>query len=170
MYPAGCLRRRRRRAHAEQVDDARERVRGRAMWDVLVVDDDAGVRDFIGLALEAAGITARTAAHGERALERVAERRPGVILLDRDMPVMNGEAFCDALDATLGRDGTAVVAMTASTRAVQFRDACHADDLLAKPFDLDDLSAVVDRHLPADRDSACGRGASRPPLPRPTGP
>ena len=129
------------------------------MWDVLVVDDDAGVRDFIGLALEAAGITARTVEHGERALERVAERRPGVILLDRDMPVMSGAAFCDALDATLGRGGTAVVAMTASTWAEQFHDACHADDLLGKPFDLD---TVVRRHLPADRNSTRGRGATRP--------
>jgi len=117
------------------------------MGDVLVVDDDPNVRDFVGFALEAAGIPARTAAHGAQALARVAEARPGVILLDRDMPVMDGEAFCKALDATLGRDGTAVVAMTASQRAAQFRDRCHADDLLGKPFDLDDLYTVVRRHL-----------------------
>ena len=117
------------------------------MRDVLVVDDDAGVRDFIGFALAAAGFASRAARDGEQALARVAERRPGVILVDRDMPVMNGEAFCDALDATLGRDGTAVVAMTAATGAEQFRDAVHADDLLGKPFDIDDLYAVVGRHL-----------------------
>ncbi len=62
---------------------------------------------------------------------------------------MDGLQFCDIFDAALGRDGTAVVVMTASTRAVQFRDACHADDLLGKPFDLDDLYTVIGRHLDA---------------------
>jgi len=119
------------------------------MRDVLVVDDDTAVRDFIGFALAAEGIATRAAGDGEQALARVAERRPGVILLDRDMPVMDGVRFCATLDATLGRAGTAVVAMTASTGAARFRDACHADDLLRKPFDLDDLFAVIGRHLGA---------------------
>ena len=117
------------------------------MRDVLVVDDDANVRDFIGFALEAEGIPCRTAEHGQRALTCVAEQRPGVILLDRDMPVMGGLQFCDTLDATLGRDTTAVVVMTASGQAQQFQAACHGDDRLGKPFDLDDLYAVVGRHL-----------------------
>ena len=116
------------------------------MRDVLVVDDDAGVRELIGMVLAAERIPYRTAEHGQQALAQVAERRPCVILVDRDMPVMDGVRFCEALDATLGRDGTAVVAMTASTGAIQFRDACHADDLLGKPFDLDELYAVIGRH------------------------
>ncbi len=119
------------------------------MDDVLVVDDDPSVREFIGFALTAEGIPTRTAEHGQQALAQVAERRPDVILLDRDMPVMDGEAFCAALDARSGRDGTAVVAMTASHRAMQFRNRCRADDLLGKPFDLDELYAVVGRHLAA---------------------
>ena len=117
------------------------------MCDVLVGDDEVNVREFIGFALAAEGIAARTAEHGKQALAQVAAQRPAVILLDRDMPVMDGEAFCDALDATLGRDGTALVAMTASHRAHQFRDSCQADDLLGKPFDIDDLYTVLGRHL-----------------------
>ena len=113
------------------------------MGDVLVVDDDPSVRDFIGFALAAEGIPYRTAEHGERALACVAERRPGVILLDLDMPVMDGRQFCATLDTTLGRDGTTMVVMTASGRVRQFQAACHADAALGKPFDLDDLYAVV---------------------------
>ncbi len=117
------------------------------MRDVLVVDDDVNVREFIGFALAAEGIPTRSAEHGEQALAEVAAQRPAVILLDRDMPVMDGEAFCNALDTTLGRDGTALVAMTASHRAAEFRDRCQADDLLGKPFDIDDLYTVIGRHL-----------------------
>ena len=119
------------------------------MRDVLVVDDDANVRDFIGFALGAAGIPYRTAAHGEQALASVRDARPGVILLDRDMPVMDGVQFCTALDTMLGRDGTAIVAMTASGRVQQFQAACSADDCLPKPFDLDDLYHRLERLLPA---------------------
>ena len=117
------------------------------MADVLVVDDDANVRAFIAFALAAEGVPYRTAEHGEAALAQVAERRPSVILLDRDMPVMDGVRFCHALDATLGRARIAVVAMTASGQVTQFQAACRADDTLPKPFDLDELYAVIDRRL-----------------------
>ena len=113
------------------------------MGDVLVVDDDPGVRDFIGFALGAEGIPYRTAEHGARALACVAAARPRVILLDLDMPVMDGRRFCAALDATLGRAGTAIVAMSASGRVRQFQAACGADAALGKPFDLDELYAAV---------------------------
>ncbi len=62
---------------------------------------------------------------------------------------MQGVQFCAALDQTLGRDGTAIVTMTASGRVQQFQAACGADDSLPKPFDLDDLHHVMERLLPA---------------------
>ena len=119
------------------------------MADVLVVDDDPNVRAFIAFALAAEGVPSRTAEHGEEALARVAELRPAVILLDRDMPVMDGVRFCATLDATLGRTAIAVVAMTASGQAAQFLAAIGADDTLGKPFDLDELYTVVRRQLTA---------------------
>ena len=118
------------------------------MADVLIVDDDPGVRAFIGFALELEGIGYRHAENGRDALARVAEQRPGVILLDRDMPVLDGPGFCARLDETLGRDGTAIVVMTASARADQFQQACQADAALGKPFNLDDLYAVVTHPRP----------------------
>jgi two-component system response regulator MprA len=113
------------------------------MADVLIVDDDPSVRAFIQFALELEGISSRQAANGVQALDRVAEQRPGVILLDRDMPVLDGPGFCARLDATLGRKGTAIVVMTASARVEQFQQICQADAALDKPFDLADLYAVV---------------------------
>ena len=119
------------------------------MGDVLVVDDEVHVRQFIGFALEAEGIAYRTAVNGADALARVAEARPAVILLDMNMPVLDGVQFCDTLDRTLGRNATAIVVMTASGRTRHYRIACRAQDALGKPFDLDDLYAVVERHLAA---------------------
>ncbi len=117
------------------------------MSGVLVVDDDAAIVEMVSEALALDGIPHRTAADGRQALAAVAAERPAVILLDMNMPVMDGMAFCRALDDGPGRDGSAVVVMTASTRAGHYRATCAADDVLGKPFSLDALYAVVERHL-----------------------
>ncbi len=56
------------------------------MNDVLVVDDEPGVRKFIGFALAAEGIPVRSAEHGQQALTQVAAQRPRVILLAGTCP------------------------------------------------------------------------------------
>ena len=117
------------------------------MGDVLIVDDDAAIVEMVSAALEMEGIAHRMALNGQAALALVAQQRPAVILLDINMPVMDGLQFCAALDAEHGRDATAVVIMTAAREAPRLRDQCGADDMLGKPFNLDDLYAVVERHL-----------------------
>ena len=57
---------------------------------VLVVDDDASIRQFIQMALEGGGYEVTTAEDGREALESVRRTPPGVILLDMRMPVMDG--------------------------------------------------------------------------------
>jgi CheY-like chemotaxis protein len=117
--------------------------------DVLVVDDDAAILEMVGAALEMEGLPYRTARDGESALELVQDQRPALILLDMNMPVMDGLRFCTALDAGLGRSDTAIIVMTASRDAPRFRQECAATDVLGKPFDLDDLYAVVGRYISA---------------------
>src|SRR3990170_7592247 len=57
---------------------------------VLVVDDNAVLRPTLAKLLGLAGYLTMTAANGEEALARLNERLPCVILLDMEMPVMNG--------------------------------------------------------------------------------
>ena len=72
-----------------------------------------------------------------------------MILLDINMPVMDGPQFCAALHATLGRKDIAIVVMTAAGAAARVQAARGADDRLGKPFGLDDLYAVVTRYFPS---------------------
>ena len=64
---------------------------------MLVVDDDRSVRQFLERALELAGFDARGACDGRDAMRAIDDRLPDVVLLDLDMPVMNGFAVHEAL-------------------------------------------------------------------------
>ncbi len=111
---------------------------------VLVVEDDAMLRELIALILEGEGMGAETAANGQEALDHVARQLPSLILLDMTMPVMDGWQFCRELDRRGGRRPRIVV-LTAATDPAQRADEVHADGWLAKPFDRDALLALVRR-------------------------
>ncbi len=64
---------------------------------VLVVDDDPGARELLRRTLESQGHRVREAQDGRAALERLAETRPSLILLDLQMPRMNGFEFLHEL-------------------------------------------------------------------------
>jgi len=67
---------------------------------VLVVDDDFLVRELWGAILSDQGYRVQTAEHGAEALARVTSNRPDLILLDVEMPVMDGPAFAHAYQKT----------------------------------------------------------------------
>jgi adenylate cyclase len=79
----------------------------------LVVEDDDTTRAMVGQILERTGWSVALAAHGRRGLERVAERRPDVIILDLMMPEMNGFDFLDALRGNPDWRGIPVLVLTA---------------------------------------------------------
>jgi CheY-like chemotaxis protein len=116
------------------------------MRDVLIVDDDVAIVEMVSAALELEGVPHRSAHHGAAALALVAEHSPSLILLDINMPVMDGVQFCRELDARQARNGAAIVVMTASRDADRHSIDCAADGVLDKPFDLDDLYAMLVRH------------------------
>jgi len=60
---------------------------------ILVVDDDPLIRELIGRLLSAHGFSIVRAGNGEEALERMRERKPCVVVLDLQMPVVDGWEF-----------------------------------------------------------------------------
>jgi CheY-like chemotaxis protein len=113
-------------------------------WPALVVDDDAEVRATVRDALEFEGYAVLEAADGLLALAVVGGVHPCVILLDMRMPVMDGWAFAAAYRDRPGPHAP-IVTMTAARDAASWAREIGAADVLAKPFDLDALYAVVER-------------------------
>ncbi|WP_019634521.1 response regulator transcription factor [Actinomadura atramentaria] len=110
---------------------------------ILVVDDEPAVRESLAGSLEFEGYRVDEAADGTLALERVAQRRPDLIVLDVLMPRMDGLTTCRRLRAQ--GEVMPVLMLTARDMVgdrVTGLDA-GADDYLVKPFELDELLARI---------------------------
>lgn len=116
-----------------------------AQRSVLVVDDDPAIRDAIRALLERAGTRVRTAVHGREALELVAEEAPDLILMDFQMPEMDGVTACEALKANPKTQKIPVLLATASQ--VDLRTLTYADGFLVKPYRQDILFSLVRKLL-----------------------
>jgi two-component system, chemotaxis family, chemotaxis protein CheY len=116
---------------------------------VLVVDDNAAIRDMVSWALELDGYEAAEAAEGREALawmDNAARegRYPAVILLDLYMPGMDGDAFLQQLQAQWEKANPmpAIVLITASQNAPGLSHI-HANQVIIKPFHVRDLLDTV---------------------------
>jgi DNA-binding response OmpR family regulator len=119
---------------------------------LLIVEDDTDLLGLMALVLSSAGYHVQTALNGRDALQVVAEQMPDLILLDMKMPVMNGWEFAAAFQARYAHAVPIVVVTAAEDAAARAQDI-GAAGWLGKPFDLDDLLAVTQRHL-SNREAA----------------
>ena len=110
---------------------------------VLVVDDDASIRDVVGDFLELLGCTVQAAANGREALDQVSASRPDLVLLDYMMPVMDGKTFGLEVRRHPQHAGLPIVLMSASPDSEEVCEAIGARACLRKPFDIDELAQLV---------------------------
>jgi len=110
---------------------------------VLVADDEPAIVEMIRDILEEYGFRVVTAANGAEALRLVDEAAPDVVLLDMNMPVLDGEGFVAAVRERGLR--IPIVIMTAGSSAKRWATQLGADGYLSKPFDLSNLIDVTSR-------------------------
>jgi CheY-like chemotaxis protein len=120
---------------------------------VLVVDDEAPIRELIADALAFEGYDAVTATHGADALVKLAARRPDAIVLDLMMPVMDGRSFLTACRSDPRCADIPILVVSASHDLTATAPELGVRACLAKPFDLDVLLAVVYRLVHAEAGS-----------------
>ena len=116
--------------------------------DILVVDDDADLRETLQLLLDDSGYGVTAVSSGQAALDRLkAGARPSLILLDLMMPEMNGWQFLERAQADAVLDGIPVVIMTAHRAADRL--PAPSRQVLHKPFDRAELLKAIARHSAA---------------------
>ena len=104
---------------------------------ILVVDDSRVVRKIARRILEAAGCAVDEAADGADALRQVRRQRPQAVLLDWNMPVMNGIECLRALRQEFGDDEPRVILCTTENEPdfILSALAAGAQEYIMKPFD-----------------------------------
>ncbi|RDH83554.1 MAG: response regulator [endosymbiont of Escarpia spicata] len=116
-----------------------------ASIDILAIDDDKISRKIIGRSLEAAGMVPRFAENGEEGLAEAQRHIPDIVLLDVEMPGLNGYEVCDRLRQTEATKDVPVVFLSShsSLRERMLGYEMGGDDYLAKPFEPENLIARI---------------------------
>lgn len=121
---------------------------------ILVVDDEPQVRRVMRTTLTAEGYTISEARNGEEALERFRSQVPDIILLDVNMPGMDGLEACRQIRKTSDVPIIMLTVRSAERDKVLALDV-GADDYVVKPFGMQELlariRAALRRTLPQDK-------------------
>ncbi len=114
---------------------------------VMVVDDDTDIVDLTRMILEGGGYRVVAASSGPEALQKIEQGHPDLILLDINMPGMDGFQVLRVLkvDAT-----TSAIPVALFSIKMEVRDRLHglqegAFDYITKPFSCDELLGRVER-------------------------
>jgi len=122
------------------------------MPDVLVVDDEPEILKMVAKIMEARGHRVTLARDGQEALDAVVRDRPDVMILDLNLPKMDGFEVCKQLKTDPGTKAIPIVMLTAAYVSVE--DATRgvgvgADEYVVKPFLREVLVHNVERLLEA---------------------
>lgn len=115
------------------------------MQKILVVDDDASIREVLCFALRKAGFEAVTAENGEQALRRFEAERPALVILDILMPEMDGTEVCRRLRADRAASTVPIIFLSSKDDEIDRIVGLElgGDDYVPKPFSPRELVARV---------------------------
>ena len=118
---------------------------------IMVVEDYDDTRIMLRHALESRGYRVLEAINGQEAVDIASHEHPDLILMDLDLPILDGITATQRIRQQPQMDGVAIVAVTAYpmsyTRVKAFAKGC--DEYMPKPIDLSELE-----ELPGDASSA----------------
>ena len=118
---------------------------------IMVVEDYDDTRVLLRKGLEGLGYTVLEACNGQEAVDIAGRERPDLILMDLDLPILDGIAATQSIRQTPGLERVPIIAITAYPMSYShvkaFAKGCH--EYMRKPIDMAELAQVVQRCLPA---------------------
>jgi len=111
---------------------------------ILITDDESGIRLMLRTALESDGFTVSEASNGREAMEVIAAKKPDLMVLDLNMPVMDGLSVLEQLRETPGpRPRVIILTAYGSVSAAVKATRLGAIDFLEKPITPADLRQTI---------------------------
>lgn len=122
---------------------------------VLIAEDEAPIAEALAYLVEDYGYIPILAAHGREALELARSRHPRLIITDLMMPIMDGVELIKALRADAASNGQIVPPIIVTTAGgLRRAEEAGADVVLRKPFNIEDIEALLRRFLGSPRASS----------------
>ena len=116
---------------------------------VWVIDDEQDILDVVQIVLDDAGY--QTSTYLDSAcFQQNLENPPDLILLDILLSGEDGRVICKQLKSRKQTERIPVILISAHLNAANTIRDCGADDFLAKPFHLDELVNIIEKHLPGE--------------------
>ncbi|MBI3271665.1 MAG: response regulator [Planctomycetes bacterium] len=117
---------------------------------ILLVEDDADVSTIICRCLEVQGYELTRTGNALQAYAAMGRRRPDLVLLDAMLPMVSGYEICEQLRRDPRTADVPVIILSARSQQFEIERGLKAGAsfYLTKPFELDDLVAVVKKALP----------------------
>lgn len=112
---------------------------------ILLVDDNADLLQVAEMVLKSQGYITCKAATVQQALAQIEAYCPSVILMDVDIAGEDGRALCDRLKNNTCAHSPRIILMSGDDGS--FNSCTTADDYLAKPFDVGELIAKVEKQF-----------------------
>lgn len=114
---------------------------------ILIIDDDDIIRMVLRKVLEKSGYSILEAENGDTGLKLALEKKPSTIFLDRNMPVMDGNATLIHLKNTTGTKNIPVIMLTGDKALsdIETSKDLGANDYIVKPFDSDAILSSLNK-------------------------
>lgn len=130
------------------------------MADILVVDDDRDIGDSVADILRVSGHEVRVARNGREGLARIAERKPDLVLLDVEMPLLSGPDMAYVLFLrNCGDERIPIVLASGVVGLERIAARIGTPYFLSKPYDVNALLRLVEHARAEHICPVPGRGA-----------
>jgi two-component system response regulator (stage 0 sporulation protein F) len=116
-------------------------------YKILIVDDQMGIRMLLSEVLKTEGYTIFEASNGFAALEVAGQEQPDLILLDMKLPGMDGLQILKGLKNNGIKASVIMMTAYGELELINEAKALGAKSHFTKPFDIDDLIALVNQHF-----------------------
>lgn len=135
---------------------------------VLIFDDDADILEICTIVLRGNGFEVVTEKDCDDILSKIDGHSPDVLLMDNKIPPMGGIEASHTVRASADHAGLPIVFFSANQDIARLASEAGADYFIEKPFDLDDLVAILNKATDTDKETAIptvGFGQDLPGLP-----
>jgi DNA-binding response OmpR family regulator len=113
---------------------------------VLIIENDHGIKEIVSLILQTEGYEVKTAGYATAA--EVPLENAGLILLDEWINKKEGHMLCKEIKAIEAMQSVPVIIFSTSFDIADIAKNCDASGFIGKPFEVEDLLAIVKRFLP----------------------